>query len=69
MLPLTETQINKIKRAENGMQLKLSLSQLNHMEKNGGCLPLIPIIAAVLGAAGAAAGGISNAVNASKQTN
>ena len=24
MLPLTETQINKIKRAENGMQLKLS---------------------------------------------
>ena len=35
-LPLTQTQINKIKKAKNGVQLNLSETQLKHMEKNGG---------------------------------
>jgi hypothetical protein len=33
MLAVTQTQLNKIKNAENGLQLKLSLAQLNHMVK------------------------------------
>src|SRR6478609_7153287 len=76
-LPLTQTQINKIKKAKNGVQLNLSETQLKnlsetqlkHMEKTGGFLPLltlIPIIASALGAAGGLAGGISSAVSASK---
>ena len=72
MLPLTQTQINKIKKAKNGVQLNLSETQLKHLEtkeKNGGFLPLltlIPIIASALSAAGGLAGGISSAVSASK---
>ncbi len=68
-LPLTKTQINKIKKAKNGIQLNLSETQLKYMEKNGGFLPLlalIPIIASALGATGALAGGISSAVSAAK---
>ena len=68
-LPLTQTQINKIKKAKNGVQLNLSETQLKHMEKTGGFIPLltlIPIIASALGAAGGLAGGISSAVSASK---
>src|SRR6478609_7308302 len=68
-LPLTQTQINKIKKVKNGVQLNLSETQLKHMEKTGGFLPLltlIPIIASALGAAGGLAGGISSAVSASK---
>jgi len=68
-LPLTPTQINKIKKAKNGVQLNLSETQLKHLEKNGGFIPLltlIPIIASALGAAGGLAGGISSAVSASK---
>ena len=68
-LPLTQTQINKIKKAKNGVQLNLSETQLKHMEKNGGFIPLlslIPIIASALGAAGGLAGGISSAVSAGK---
>src|SRR6476469_3179402 len=62
MLPLTQTQINKIKKAKNGVQLNLSETQLKHLEtkeKNGGFLPLltlIPIIASALSAAGELAG-------------
>src|SRR6476469_1678482 len=61
-LPLTQTQINKIKKAKNGVQLNLSETQLKHLEtkeKNGGFLPLltlIPIIASALSAAGGLAG-------------
>ena len=71
-LPLTQTQINKIKKAKNGVQLNLSETQLKHLkmvEKNGGFIPLlslIPIIASALGAAGGLAGGISSAVSAGK---
>src|ERR1044071_4621102 len=39
-LPLTQIQINRIKKAKNGIQIKLSESQLKHMEKTGGFLPL-----------------------------
>lgn len=68
-LPLTQTQINRIKTAKTGMQLKLSESQLKHMEKTGGFLPLaalIPIIAGALGAAGGLTGGIASAVTAAR---
>src|SRR6478609_6354960 len=68
-LPLTQTQINKIKKAKNGVQLNLSETQLKHMEKTGGFIPLltlIPIIASALGAAGGLAGGISRVVSDSK---
>src|SRR5277367_6309398 len=68
-LPLTQTQINKIKKAKNGVQLNLSETQLKPMEKIGGFIPLLPligIIASVLGAAGGLAGGISSAVSAAK---
>ena len=70
-LPLTQTQINKIKNAKNGVQLNLSAAQLKYMEKIGGFLPLaalIPLIGAVAGGVGGLAGGISSAVNASRQT-
>jgi len=72
-LPLTKTQINSISKAASnnkGVQLKLSVAQIKHMEKNGGFLPLlalIPAIAAAVGATGGLAGGIASAVNSSKQ--
>lgn len=71
-LALTQTQMNKIKKAKNGINLKLSVAQLKHIEKTGGFIPLltlIPIIASALGAAGGVAGGIASAVNSSKANN
>src|SRR5271170_5568941 len=68
-LPLTQTQINKIKKAKSGVQLNLSKTQLKHMEKTGGFLPLaalIPLVFSGIGAAGGLAGGISIAVSAAK---
>jgi hypothetical protein len=74
-LPLTQTQINKIKKAKNGVQLNLSetqlkqLKQLEQLEKNGGFLPLaalIPLIFGGIGAAGGLAGGVASAVSAVK---
>lgn len=68
-LPLTQTQINMIKSSKDGIELKLSATQLKHMEKTGGFLPLlamIPTIAAVLGGVGAVANTITNAVSAAK---
>jgi len=35
-LPLTQTQINKIKKTKSGIQLNLSESQLKYREKMGG---------------------------------
>lgn len=70
-LPLTITQIRKIKNAKNGVELKLSKAQIAHMEKTGGFIPLltlIPIIASALGAAGTVAGTVASAVNNSKRT-
>ena len=32
-LPLTQTQINKIKKAKNGVQLNLSETQLKHLKR------------------------------------
>jgi len=68
-LPLTQTQINRIKNATKGIDLKLTVAQLKHMEKTEVFIPLltlIPIIASALGAAGGVAGGIASAVNSSK---
>ena len=64
-IPLTQTQINKIKKAKNGVQLKLSESQLKHMEKTGGFIPLAALFSA-LGAAGGIAGGVASAVSSYK---
>ena len=71
-LPLTQTQINRIKKAKNGTQLTLSEAQLKHMEKIGGFLPLltlIPLVAGAIGAAGGLTGGIASAVSAAKANN
>lgn len=67
ILALTQTQINKIKNAQNGVQLNLSIAQLKYMEKKGGFLPLlIPIITGALAAAGGLTGGIASAVSSAK---
>ena len=68
-LPLTKTQLNKIQKTQTGMDLKLSIAQLEHMEKTGGFLPLlalIPLITGALGAAGGIAGGVASAVSFSR---
>ena len=68
-LPLTQTQINNIRKAKSGIRLKLSETQLKHMEKTGGFLPLaalIPLIISGIGAAGGVAGGVASAVSAAK---
>src|SRR5271157_2426756 len=68
-LPLTQKQITKIKKSKTGIDLELSASQLLHLEKSGGFLPLLallPMIFGGLSAAGAAAGGIAASVNAAK---
>jgi hypothetical protein len=73
-LPLTQTQINRIRKTETGLDLTLSCAQMKqlnkeHKKKTGGLIPLlslIPIIAGVLGAAGGVSGGIASAVSAAK---
>jgi hypothetical protein len=73
-LPLTQTQINGIRKTKNGLILTLSCAQMKqlkkeHKKKTGGLIPLlslIPILAGVLGAAGTVSGGIASAVNAAK---
>ena len=68
-LPLTQKQITKIKKSKTGIDLELSASQLLHLEKSGGFLPLLallPMIFGGIGAAGAAAGGIAASVTAAK---
>ena len=70
-LPLTQRQINKIKKSKTGIDLQLSASQLQHLEKSGGFLPLLALLPAIfggLGAAGGLAGGIASAVSAAKNT-
>ena len=69
-LPLTQTQINKIKKATSGVEICLSKAQLKHMKKNGGFLPLLALLPAVLGALGGVgglAGGIARAVNSTRE--
>ena len=69
-LPLTQTQItqiNKAKHSNKGSDLKLSATQLKHLEKTGGILPLLallPFIFGGIGAAGGVAGGVASAVSA-----
>ena len=73
-LPLTQTQINKIRKTKTGLDLTLSCAQMKqlkkeHHKKTGGFIPLltlIPIIAGALGAAGGVAGGVATAVSAVK---
>ena len=68
-IPLTKTQINRITKAKNGLNLLLSSSQLKYLKKSGGLLPLLallPLIFAGLGAAGGVAGGVASAVSSAK---
>ena len=71
-LPLTQSQLKRIKSATNGLDLRLSVAQLKHMEKTGGFLPLaalIPLIAGAVGGIGGLAGGVASAVNSSRSVN
>ena len=77
-LPLTQMQINKINKHKDkgvGIILHLSQSQLKHMHKSGGVLPLLAILPAIFGglaAAGGITGGVSSiaeAVNDKKANN
>ena len=68
-IPLTKTQINRITKSKNGLNLFLSSSQLKYLKKSGGLLPLLallPLIFAGLGAAGGVAGGVASAVSFAK---
>src|SRR5271165_2099485 len=70
-LPLMQRQINKIKKSKSGIDLELSASQIQHLEKSGGFIPLLALLPAIfggLGAAGGLAGGIAGAVSAAKNT-
>ena len=70
-LPLTQRQINKIKKSKTGIDLELSASQFRHLEKSRGFLPLLALLPAIfggLGAAGGLAGGIASAVSATKNS-
>ena len=68
-LPLTVTELNKIKDGEPEITLHLSVKKLNFIKNNheGGFLPLlqlIPLILGGLGAAGGVDGGIAAGVSA-----
>ena len=68
-LPLTQRQINRIKNSKTGIHLTLSVSQLQHLEKTGGFIPLLALLPAIFGglsAAGGVAGGIASAVSSAK---
>ena len=67
-LPLTQTQAKRMQNATGGVELNLSKSQLQSMNKTGGFLPLLGLIPAALGAVGGLAAGISNIVSSAKQT-
>ena len=65
-IPLTQTQINKVKNAKNNLNLKFSAAQLKFLKKSGGFLPLLallPLIFGGLGAVGGISGGIASAVS------
>ena len=60
-------QINRAKEVNKGLDLKLSPTQLKHLEKIGGLIPLLallPLIYGGLGADGGVAGGVASAVTA-----
>src|SRR5271156_1798849 len=65
-LPLTQRQINRIKKSKTGIDLLLSVSQLQHLEKAGGFIPFLALLPAIfggLGATGGFVGGIASAVS------
>ena len=66
-----QRQIKKIKKSKTGIDLELSASQLQHLEKSVGFLRLLALLPAIfggLGAAGGLAGAIVSAVSAAKNT-
>ena len=68
-IPLTQTQINRITKAKNVLNLFLSSSQLKYLKKSGGLLPLLallPLIFAGLGAVGDVAGDVASALSSAK---
>jgi len=75
MLPLTQTQINRINKSKNGIVLRLSAAQLKHCkklgDKTGGILPLLALLPLIFGGLGAAekiAGGVASAVSSAKNS-
>src|SRR6266516_4765324 len=56
MLALMTSQLNKLRKAKNGVQLHLSLAQLKYMSKTGGFLTLLALIQLIAGAVGVAGG-------------
>lgn len=66
-LYFTDQQIRKLSKGSSN--ITFSECQIKYMKKDGGILPILPLILAGLGAAGAITGGISTAVNSTKQTN
>ena len=66
-LPLTNTQHNKITKSKTDVELTLSKTQLKHMEKTGGFLPLLAAIPAIIAALGGLAGGVATTVNSTRE--
>jgi hypothetical protein len=65
-IPLTQSQINKIKASRSELNLKLTAAQLKYLKKSGGFLPLLallPLLFGGLGAAGGITGAIASAVS------
>ena len=68
-IPLTKTQIKKITKAKNGLNLILSSSQLKYLKKSVGflqLLALLPLSIASVEAAGGVAGSVASAVSSAK---
>ena len=65
-LPITDTEMKHINDGEAYVSILLSKKKLQHIrdQKEGGILPLIPIIISAIAAAGTAAGGASAIANA-----
>src|SRR5271163_4391808 len=68
-LPLTVTELNKIKEGSPDVNIHLSTKKLEHMKNDheGGFLPLLSLLPMILGgvtAAGGVAGGIAAGVSA-----
>ena len=55
-IPLTQTQINRITKAKNGLNLILSSSQLKYLKKSGGLLPLLALLPLIFADPGATSG-------------
>ena len=60
-IPLTQAQINKIKKSKSAFNLKLSAAQLKYLEKSGGFFPLLALLPLIFGGIGAA-GGLTGAI-------